>query len=52
MLKLWDIQTGKCLYTWEFTTAIKRVQWSADGTKVSTHLCPPSTEPRPTPPTS
>lgn len=34
MLKLWEVQTGRCIHTWEFTTAIKRVQWSADGTKI------------------
>lgn len=34
MMKLWEVKTGKCLHTWEFTTAIKRVQWSADGTRV------------------
>lgn len=30
MMKLWDIATGKCLYTWEFPTAIKRVAFSDD----------------------
>lgn len=31
-IKLWDIRTGKCLKTWEFPTAIKRVDFSEDGT--------------------
>lgn len=26
-MKLWDIQSGKCLYTWDFLTAVKRVQF-------------------------
>lgn len=26
-MKLWEIQTGKCLYTWDFLTAVKRVQF-------------------------
>lgn len=26
-MKLWDIPTGQCLYTWELPTAIKRVGW-------------------------
>lgn len=26
-MKLWDIRTGKCLFTWEFLTAVKRVAW-------------------------
>lgn len=34
MLKLWDVQTGKCLYTWEFPTAIKRVCFSDDDKQV------------------
>lgn len=34
-MKLWLVQTGECIRTWEFTTAVKRVQWSEDGTKVS-----------------
>jgi len=29
-MKLWDVKTGKCLYTWEFPTAIKRVAFSDD----------------------
>jgi len=29
-MKLWDVSTGKCLKTWEFLTAVKRVAWSED----------------------
>lgn len=29
-LKLWSVSTGKCLYTWEFPTAVKRVAFSED----------------------
>ena len=34
MLKLWLVKTGECLKTWEFETAIKRVAWSEDDSKV------------------
>ncbi|KAI9661336.1 MAG: translation initiation factor eIF3 subunit [Alyxoria varia] len=30
-IKLWEIKTGKCLKTWDFPTAIKRVEFSEDG---------------------
>ncbi|KAK9464317.1 WD40-repeat-containing domain protein [Lipomyces arxii] len=30
-IKLWEIQSGKCLYTWEMPTAIKCVQFNEDG---------------------
>lgn len=33
-MRLWDIATGKCLKTWEFPTAIKRVAWSDDDKKI------------------
>lgn len=33
-LRLWDVQTGKCLYRWEFPTAVKRVAWSEDDNQV------------------
>lgn len=33
-IKLWDIKTGQCVKTWEHPTAIKRVQFSEDGTKL------------------
>jgi translation initiation factor 3 subunit I len=28
--KLWNVQTGKCLKTWEFNTAVKRVEFNED----------------------
>ncbi|KDN45029.1 Eukaryotic translation initiation factor 3 subunit I, partial [Rhizoctonia solani AG-8 WAC10335] len=34
MMKLWDASTGKCLYTWEFPTAVKRVAWSDDDKQI------------------
>ncbi|EFX03738.1 eukaryotic translation initiation factor 3 subunit [Grosmannia clavigera kw1407] len=33
-IRLWDIKTGKCLKTWEFPTAVKRVEFNEDGTKL------------------
>jgi translation initiation factor 3 subunit I len=33
-MKLWDISTGKCLYTWEFPTAVKRVAFNEEGTQI------------------
>ena len=33
-LRLWDIQSGKCLYSWEFPTAVKRVAFSEDDNQV------------------
>jgi translation initiation factor 3 subunit I len=33
-LKLWSVSTGKCLYTWEFPTAVKRVAFSEDDEQV------------------
>lgn len=32
--KLWEVQTGRCLKTWEFKTAVKRVEFSEDGSMV------------------
>lgn len=32
--KLWEVQTGRCLKTWEFKTAVKRVEFSEDDTMV------------------
>ncbi|KAI8973907.1 WD40-repeat-containing domain protein [Pilobolus umbonatus] len=32
--KLWEVRTGRCLKTWEFKTAVKRVQFSEDNTMV------------------
>jgi hypothetical protein len=33
-MKLWQVSTGKCLYTWEFPTAVKSVAFNDDGTQV------------------
>jgi translation initiation factor 3 subunit I len=33
-IRLWDVKTGKCLKTWDFPTAIKRVEFSEDGTQL------------------
>jgi translation initiation factor 3 subunit I len=33
-IRLWDIRTGKCLKVWDFPTAVKRVEFSEDGTKL------------------
>ncbi|KAI9818671.1 MAG: translation initiation factor eIF3 subunit [Phylliscum demangeonii] len=33
-IRIWDIKLGKCLKTWEFPTAIKRVEFSDDGTQL------------------
>ena len=33
-MKLWNVKTGECLYTWEFPTAVKRVAWSEDDQRV------------------
>jgi translation initiation factor 3 subunit I len=30
-LRLWEVQTGKLLHTWEFATSIKRCEFSPDG---------------------
>ncbi len=32
--RLWDVRTGKCIKTWEFPTAVKRVEFSEDGTQL------------------
>lgn len=32
--RLWDVKTGKCLKTWDFPTAVKRVEFSEDGTQL------------------
>ena len=34
MMKLWSVQTGRCLYTWEFPTAVKRVAFSEDDDQI------------------
>lgn len=33
-MRLWEVKTGKLLKTWDFPTAIKRVEFSADGTQL------------------
>lgn len=33
-MRLWEVSTGKCLYVWEFPTAVKRVAFSDDDTKI------------------
>lgn len=33
-IKLWNIQSGECVKTWENPTAIKRVQFSEDGSRL------------------
>ena len=33
-IRLWDIRTGRCLKAWEFPTAIKRVEFNEDGTRL------------------
>jgi translation initiation factor 3 subunit I len=33
-MRLWSAQTGKCLFVWEFPTAVKRVSFSDDDEQV------------------
>ena len=33
-VRLWDIRTGKCHKVWDFDTAVKRVEFSEDGTQL------------------
>jgi translation initiation factor 3 subunit I len=33
-VRLWDIKTGKCLKVWDFNTAVKRVEFNEDGSKL------------------
>ncbi|KAI9893822.1 MAG: translation initiation factor eIF3 subunit [Vezdaea aestivalis] len=33
-VKIWNVQTGECLHTWEFPTAVKRVEFNEDGTQL------------------
>lgn len=33
-VRLWNVQTGECLYVWEFPTAAKRVAFNSDGTEI------------------
>ncbi|SPN99529.1 probable translation initiation factor eIF3 p39 subunit [Cephalotrichum gorgonifer] len=33
-IRLWEVKTGKCLKTWEYPTAVKRVEFNEDATKL------------------
>ncbi|KAJ7043709.1 WD40-repeat-containing domain protein [Mycena alexandri] len=33
-LRLWNVASGKCLYTWEFPTAVRRVAFNEDNSKI------------------
>ena len=33
-MRLWSVQTGKCLFRWEFPTAVKRVAFNEDDDQV------------------
>ncbi|KAI9856489.1 MAG: translation initiation factor eIF3 subunit [Vezdaea acicularis] len=33
-VRLWDVKSGRCLKTWDFPTAVKRVEFNEDGTKL------------------
>lgn len=33
-VRLWNIQTGECVKVWEFPTAVKRVEFSPDGSQL------------------
>lgn len=33
-MRLWDVQTGKCLYVWEFDTAVRWVSFSPEGSLI------------------
>lgn len=33
-MRLWSVQTGKCLYVWEFPTAVKRVAFNEDDDQI------------------
>lgn len=33
-VRLWNVKTGECVKVWEFTTAVKRVEFSPDGSRV------------------
>jgi hypothetical protein len=33
-MRLWSVQTGKCLFVWEFPTAVKRVSFSDDDEQI------------------
>ncbi|KAK5987445.1 Eukaryotic translation initiation factor 3 subunit I [Cladobotryum mycophilum] len=33
-IRLWEVKTGRIIKTWEFPTAVKRVEFNEDGTKL------------------
>lgn len=33
-LRLWQVSNGKCLYTWEFPTAVKSVAFNDEGNQI------------------
>lgn len=33
-MRLWSVETGKCLFFWEFPTAVKRVAFNEDDDQV------------------
>jgi len=33
-VRLWDVKSGKCLKTWDFNTAVKRVEFNEDATQL------------------
>jgi translation initiation factor 3 subunit I len=33
-VRLWEVRTGKCLKVWDFDTAVKRVEFSEDGSQL------------------
>ncbi|MCJ1362883.1 translation initiation factor eIF3 subunit [Acarospora aff. strigata] len=33
-VRLWDVKSGRCVKVWEFPTAVKRVEFSEDGTQL------------------
>lgn len=33
-MRLWNVQTGKCLKVWDFDTAVKRVEFNEDGSQL------------------
>jgi translation initiation factor 3 subunit I len=33
-MRLWFVQTGKCLFVWEFPMAVKRVSFSHDDEQI------------------
>lgn len=33
-VRLWNVKTGECVKVWDFPTAVKRVEFSADGSRL------------------